>query len=56
MREELSQKKLAQRVGASQSRLSRIEAGLDDPLLSTVRKLAVAQSESCTSGPVIHPC
>lgn len=42
MREGLSQKELAQRIGTSQSRLSRIEAGLDDPLLSTVRKLADA--------------
>lgn len=44
MREGLSQKALAQRIGTSQSRLSRIEAGLDDPLLSTVRKLADALS------------
>ncbi|GHU01318.1 hypothetical protein FACS1894154_11230 [Betaproteobacteria bacterium] len=38
----LSQKQLAARMGTSQSRLSRIEAGQDDPLLSTVRKLAQA--------------
>ncbi|WP_233490125.1 helix-turn-helix domain-containing protein [Thiocapsa marina] len=44
MREGLSQKELAQRIGTSQSRLSRIEAGLDDPLLSTARKLADALS------------
>lgn len=38
----LSQRELAGRLGTSQSRLSRIEAGLDDPRLSTVRKLADA--------------
>lgn len=38
----LSQQQLAQNVGTSQSRLSRIESGLDDPRLSTVRKLAEA--------------
>lgn len=38
----LSQRALAERLGTSQSRLSRIEAGLDDPRLSTVRKLADA--------------
>ena len=44
MGEGLSQKALAQRIGTSQSRLSRIEAGLDDPLLSTARKLEDALS------------
>lgn len=39
-----SQRALAERLGTSQSRLSRIESGLDDPRLSTVRKLADALS------------
>jgi len=38
----LSQQQLARNIGTSQSRLSRIESGLDDPRLSTVRKLAEA--------------
>lgn len=42
MRCGLSQRELAERIGTSQSRLSRIEGGLDDPRLSTVRKLADA--------------
>ena len=42
MRCGFSQRTLAERIGTSQSRLSRIEAGLDDPRWSTVRKLAAA--------------
>lgn len=45
----LSQAQLARRIDTSQSRLSRIEAGLDDPRLSTVRKLAEALGESVSS-------
>lgn len=42
MRKGLSQKALADRIGTSQSRLSRIECGMDDILLSTFEKLVVA--------------
>ncbi len=38
----LSQTALATKAGTSQSRLSRIESGLDDPQLSTVAKIAQA--------------
>lgn len=38
----MSQSDLAAAIGTSQGRVSRIEAGLDDPLHSTVRKLAAA--------------
>jgi len=42
MRQGLSQAELATRIGTSQSRLSRIETGLDDPRFSTVVRLAKA--------------
>jgi DNA-binding XRE family transcriptional regulator len=45
LRHGLSQAQLAKRVGTSQSRLSRIEAGMDDPRLSTLEKLAAALGE-----------
>lgn len=45
----LSQAQLAKMIDTSQSRLSRIEAGLDDPLHSTVRKLALALGHSVTT-------
>lgn len=38
----LSQTAVANRIGTSQSRLSRIESGRDDPQLSTVAKIAEA--------------
>lgn len=38
----MSQAKLAEAIGTSQSRLSRIECGLDDILLSTFEKLVIA--------------
>jgi DNA-binding XRE family transcriptional regulator len=40
-----SQTELAQRIGTSQSRLSLIESGIDDPLHRTVVKLAEALGE-----------
>jgi transcriptional regulator with XRE-family HTH domain len=36
----LSQAELARRIGTSQSRMSRIEAGLDDPRYSTLVKIS----------------
>lgn len=42
MQQGLSQAELARRIGTSQSRLSRIETGMDDPRLSTVVRLAKA--------------
>jgi DNA-binding XRE family transcriptional regulator len=42
MQQGLSQSELARRIGTSQSRLSRIEAGLDDPRYSTLTKIAAA--------------
>ena len=42
MEQGLSQAELARRIGTSQSRLSRIEAGLDDPRYSTLTKIAAA--------------
>lgn len=42
LRKGLSQRQLAEKLGTSQSRLSRIESGLDDILLSTFEKLASA--------------
>lgn len=38
----LSQTAVANKIGTSQSRLSRIESGRDDPQLSTVAKIAEA--------------
>lgn len=40
MAQGLSQAELARRIGTSQSRLSRIEAGLDDPRYSTLTKIS----------------
>ncbi len=45
LRHGLSQAQLAERIGTSQSRLSRIEAGLDDPRHSTLLKLVDALGE-----------
>lgn len=42
----MSQAELARRIGSSQSRLSRIEAGLDDPRRSTLLKLSEALGET----------
>lgn len=42
MSKRLSQTDLANKIGTSQSRLSRIESGRDDPQLSTVAKIADA--------------
>lgn len=46
LRKGLSQAELARRIGSSQSRLSRIEAGLDDPRRSTLLKLSEALGET----------
>ncbi|ENO90435.1 helix-turn-helix transcriptional regulator [Thauera linaloolentis] len=46
LRKGMSQAELARRIGSSQSRLSRIEAGLDDPRRSTLLKLSEALGET----------
>lgn len=45
LRHGLSQAQLAERIGTSQSHLSRIESGLDDPRHSTLLKLVDALGE-----------
>lgn len=44
-----SQAELARQVGTSQSYIGRLEAGLVDPQLSTIRKIALALGVSVTA-------
>jgi len=41
-RQALNQRELAQKAGLTPASLSRIEAGIQDPYTSTIRKLATA--------------